>query len=69
MRIFSSRERQTLIGLCEAKIAVNKSFIQLREKDNEICKMIGNITGIDPNKIVNVEEILLELSKQTNISK
>jgi hypothetical protein len=69
VRIFSAKERQHLISLCEAKIAVNKNFIQLREKDNEICKMIGNITGIDPSRIVNVEEILLELSKQTAISK
>jgi hypothetical protein len=69
MRLFSNKERQLLLSLLEAKIAINKSYIQLREKDAEICKSICTMTGGDPSKLINVDEILLELAKQTSMTK
>ena len=68
MRLFSSKERQVLLSLLETKISINRSYIQLREKDSEICKTICGLTGGDPAKLINVDEILLELAKQNNVS-
>jgi len=69
MRLFSSKERQLLLSMLEAKISINKSYIQLREKDGEICKAICSMTGGEPSKLVNVDEILLEIAKQNNVTK
>jgi len=69
MRLFSNKERQLLLSMLEAKISINKSYMMLREKDGEICKAVCSMTGGDPTKLVNVDEILLELAKQQNISK
>jgi len=69
MRLFSSKERQLLLSMLEAKISINKSYIQLREKDGEICKAICSMTGGEPSKLINVDEILLELAKQNNVTK
>lgn len=69
MRLFSSKERQLLLSMLEAKISINRSYIQLREKDGEVCKAICSMTGGDPAKLINVDEILLELAKQNNITK
>jgi len=69
MRLFSSKERQLLLSMLEAKISINKSYIQLREKDGEICKAICSMTGGEPSKLINVDEILLEIAKQNNVTK
>jgi hypothetical protein len=55
--------------MLEAKISINKSYIQLREKDAEICKAVCSMTGGDPAKLINVDEILLEIAKQNNVTK
>ncbi len=68
MRLFSNKERQLLISLVEAKISINKSYVQLRVKDDEVCKAICNMTGGDPAKLISVDEILLEIAKQTNMT-
>lgn len=69
MRLFSNKERQLLLSMLEAKISINKSYIQLREKDAEICKAVCSMTGGDPAKLINVDEILLEIAKQNNVTK
>jgi len=63
VKLLTASQRQNLIALLEGKIQINKSYVQLRQKDTEVCRLICDMTGTKAEDLVNVDEILLELLK------